>query len=387
MATAGSLSSQIDDSSPDEQEIRREKIYRRLGLINGLLIGLALVASIWVFQIFDLFDLPVISPYGSMWLTGVPLVLLCTLIGWGTARIGRTWVTMLAWFAGSIIITLLVAYQPNWFRSFIAWLGDTRFWGRAIYLVPDATPGGRILSGFFIIAVLTLLGVAQDYRLESIQSSLGRKGRPTVGTILRLSLPLPFVVVAGVVTGNIFGSAETTVAMKLTHEAISTGRTYEGDLFELDLETGLRYSAIEGVRVQMSPTYTLMIGDIDPVIATVFVVADFDNGAWINCRVLDGDLQFCYDASLPYTTGLASLITGEPPPEDCRGCMLQGDEALFDWLRQQGQGFSGPPEISRLAQQGSHVLMRAESPDGSAAVECWFEGNSRVEIVSCSEAE
>lgn len=387
MATVRSLRSQIDDSSPDEQEARRIRVYRRLGWINGLLIGLALVASIWVFQIFDLVTLPTVSPFGSMWLAGVPIVLICALVGWGTARISKTWVTMIAWFAGSLFITLLVAYQPNWLRSFIVWIGDPRFWGQEIYLVPEAMLGGRLLSGFFIIAVLTLFGVAQDYRLEGIQTSLGRKGRATFGTILRLLFPLPFVVIAGVATGNIFGSADTTLALKLTDEAISTGRTYEGDLFQLDLETGIRYSAVEGVRDQMSPTYTLMIGDIDPVISTVFVIAHFDNGAWVNCRVLDGALQFCYDASLPYTIGLASLITGEPPPDDCRGCMPGGDEELFNWLRQQGEGFGGQPEISRLAQRGSHVLMRAESPDGLAGVECWFEGNSRVELVSCSEGE
>jgi hypothetical protein len=387
MAPAHLLSSQANDTSAVDHEGRTMRIYRRLGLVNGLLIGLALVASIWVPQALELGGIPTPSPYGSMLVAALPVVLLCTLIGWGTARMERTVVTMIVWFAASIVITLLVAYQPNWLRSFVVWLVDTRFWGRTIYPAPEALLGGRIVSGFLVIGVLTFLGIAQDYRLEGIQSSLGRKGRATFGTIARFLLPLFFVAVAGVVTGNIFGSAQTTVALSQTDEVFRTGRTYEGNLFELDLETGLRYSAIKGVRDQMSANYTLLIGEIDPLSSTVFVVAHFDNGAWINCRVLDGALQFCYDASLPYTVGLASLITGEPVPEDCRGCLPRGNETLFGWLRQQGRAFSGPPLITRLAQQGSHVLMRAESPDGSAAVECWFEGNNRVELVSCSNAE
>ena len=92
-------------------------------------------------------------------------------------------------------------------------------------------------------------------------------------------------------------------------------------------------------------------------------------------KVIADQLNFCYDASLPYTIGLSSLITGEPPPEDCRGCLPQGDEELVQWLGQQGQRFSGPPAVTRLGEGTSRsrepwpLLYRRHktAPDGQTS--------------------
>jgi hypothetical protein len=199
-------------------------------------------------------------------------------------------------------------------------------------------------------------------------------------------LPLPFVALAGFITNDFVGEAHSIRALPQLQQVFDVGRTYEGDLFELSLKENLNYNAIRGVREQLSPNYKMLIGETDSVMSASYIIAHFDNGAWINCRLFNDQLSFCYDASLPYTIGLGSLITGQPPAEDCRGCLPNVDEDLADWLQQQGERFSGQPQVTRLNQQGSHVLMRAEAPDGSAAVECWFEGNTRVRLVSCSDA-
>ena len=175
-------------------------------------------------------------------------------------------------------------------------------------------------------------------------------------------------------------------AARLVHDAIQTGRTYEGDLFELGLRDGINYSAIRGVRDQMSPNYTLFLGESDPESSSTTIVAHFDNEAWINCRVIAGQLNFCYDASPPYTLGLASLITGEPIPEDCRNCLPRADEPLLAWLGAKGDNFRGQLQTLRLAQRGSHVLMRVESERSDYAIECWFEGISPVRATKCEEA-
>ena len=244
-----------------------------------------------------------------------------------------------------------------------------------------------VFAGFLIYLLVTFLAILQDTRLEGIRSALSNKNRLSGGAAIRLLLPLPFVVLAGFVTRDFIESADPAGVMPLIHEAIQTGRTYQGDLFELSRERGLNYSAINGVRHQMSANYKLSLGEVDDGMSTTFVVAHFDNGAWINCRVLNDQLNFCYDASLPYVVGLSSLITGDPLGDDCRGCLPNVNDEIAGWLRQQGGQFNGPPQITRLSQRGSHVLMRAESPDGAAAVECWFEGNTRVQLVDCVGAE
>jgi hypothetical protein len=177
------------------------------------------------------------------------------------------------------------------------------------------------------------------------------------------------------------------VAPLLVDEALTTGRTYTGDLLALGRETGVNYSAIDGVRGLIGDSaYTLLLGDMNlGGSETVFVVADFDNGAWVYCRVQADQLSHCYDASPPYTRGLAGAITGAGTP-DCRPCTIRVPADLATWLRDRSGHFSQPPEITRLAQWGSHVLMRAADPASGYALECWFTGLGPYTLSSCREA-
>jgi hypothetical protein len=203
-------------------------------------------------------------------------------------------------------------------------------------------------------------------------------------SLFLLLWPLIFVALAGFVTNNIAGDKSARDAL-MVQEAISTGRTYGGDLFQLGLDRGLNYSAISGVREQMSPTYSLLIGGVNADSFTTFVVAHFDNDAWITCRIINGQLNFCYDAAPPYTIGLAALIRGEELPEDCRGCLPRVDEETAAWLRGQHERLGDNPAIERLEQMGGYVLMRATSESGDEAIECWFNNVSPVHLESCVE--
>ena len=133
----------------------------------------------------------------------------------------------------------------------------------------------------------------------------------------------------------------------------------------------------------MTENYTLRVGQIDPASSMAFVLAEFDNEAWINCRTINDQLSFCYDAAPPYTTGLASLISGEPVPEDCLACLPRVEEETADWLRQQGEVLGDNLQIERLAQWGGYVLMGVRSEAGDQALECWFSSMSPVEIEHC----
>jgi len=174
----------------------------------------------------------------------------------------------------------------------------------------------------------------------------------------------------------------------LVHEVIRTGRTYEGDLFELSLEEGVNYNAIAGLQELMSEDYTLSLGMIDLGAAeTVYVVADFDNGAWINCRIVMDQVAFCYDASLPYFQGFAALLTSGAIPEDCPQCFFRAGDEWREWLQARGEMMGDAPLIGRLAQWGSYVLIQAESPGGEYVMQCLFEGVSPVRLDRCWEVK
>jgi hypothetical protein len=227
----------------------------------------------------------------------------------------------------------------------------------------------------------------QNYRLEGTSSEVDANGHMSARAWFLLVLPLPLVLGVGLIANNLVNSPLRT-APQLVHEAIRTGRTYPGDLFELSLERGVNYNAISGVRDQMSASYSLSIGSVDLGVAdTIFVVADFDNGAWINCRVVADQLSFCYDASPPYYQGFPSLLTTGETPEDCQLCTVKVNDEQRDWLLARSGYFAGSPRLTRLAQWGSYVLMRAESPDGDYAVECLFKGISPVRLDRCQEVK
>ena len=81
--------------------------------------------------------------------------------------------------------------------------------------------------------------------------------------------------------------------------------------------------------------------------------------------------------------GAQRLQRGVAQIADCKACTVRVDSPLAAWLVEQGSRFSGPPQITRLAQWGSHVLMRAADPAGGFAVECFYTGLGPYTISGC----
>lgn len=371
---------------PFNSEAHERPGYRRLGTINGFLIGLALALGAWVAQAISLARLPIRHQHPSLVLGGILLVIVCTVAGWLTSRWARPGLTILLWSLAATLATLIIAFQPSFGRNLVAWLSDSRFWGRQIYPGLSAPLVPILITGFAIYLVLLILAVIQNYRLEGAQRELKNDGRMSLGSLVILIWPMLFVALAGWTANNITGDKAAHDAL-LVQEAINTGRTYDGDLFELGAGGSVNYGAISAVREQMSPTYSLLIGSVDSDALTTLVVAHFANGAWITCRVINDQLNFCYDAALPYTTGLANLINGETGDEDCRNCLPQVEEETAAWLHGQRERLGENPTIERLAQMGSHVLMRVTSASEDQAIDCWFSGLSPVKLESCVEAD
>lgn len=358
--------------------------YRRASVWNGVFIGLALALGVWGVEAVRLAQTPVPLQYSSLILGSCVLVGLAGFTGWLTGRWEKTGWALLAWLVTAVLASFLIAYQPTIGRTLTVWLADRRFWGLPVYPFSVDSLAAPLLAGFFVILVLSLLAVLQNYRLESVGREVNENGRLQIRAWLQLLLPLPVVVLAGIVTRDVVGDPSAQ-AVQAVHQAIQRTLAYDGDLFELGLREGLNYSALNAVRDQLSPGYTLAIGGLEPEASITYVVAHFDNGAWVNCRLISDYLSFCFDAAPPYTIGLASLITGEELPENCFGCLPQASEEWPAWLRSKGVNFSSPPQIRRLAQWGGYVLMRVEA-DGYA-LDCWFSGISPVRLSSCEGVE
>ena len=368
-----------------EQEVQERRLSLKFGLLNGLFIGLGLALGAWTSDAIFLGLSHVRLVYPAMLLGVLAVAILGMLAGWLAAWVARAWASALIWLGAGILMIRVIGLVPYEGRSLIMWLADRRAWGLPIYPSSEAAGVGVWLAGFFVVLVLVFLGLLQPYRMEGVTGETDDAGRLGGRGWFLLLLPLPLLVGVGFVADSMVNKP-LRVAPQLVDEAIATGRTYEGDLFELGLEKGVNYQAISSVREQMSANYTLSIGSVDLGVSdTVMVVADFDNGAWINCRVVAEQLSFCYDASLPYMQGLPAVITTGELPEDCPYCKFSVSDDLRNRLHGRKAEFAGTPQVTRLAQWGSHVLVQAESPDGEYAIQCLFEGLAPVLLDRCWE--
>ncbi len=372
---------------PPDHDVQLQQLYVKLGVRNGWLIGLALALGAWTPQAMTLSTAHARLVYPPLILGLLALLSLGSLAGWLAAKRSSGLWGGLVWLLAAVLMTWTVGHLPYEGHSLTVWLIDRRFWGLPIYSFSPAAQARLMMVGFFIVLLLTILGLLQDYRLQSVRSETESGGRMNSQAWFLLILPLPLVFAVGLVADNLMNSP-TRVAHRLVDQAIQIGRTYPGDLFELGMENGINYNAVSGVRDQMSANYSSFIGEVNMGAAnTVIVVTHFDNDTWINCRVTADQLFHCYDASLPYQVGFpALLVTGETP-EDCRQCTVKVSDEQRNWLLAQSKNWHDSPRVTRLAQWGSYVLMEARSPTDGSGVECLFRDISPVTLDHCREIQ
>jgi hypothetical protein len=359
------------------------QIYLRLGFYNGLLIGLALAAGAWGLDVFYLGATPFQWFYPTLALGCIALMAIGGLGGWLASGTSRMLVSALIWLATAGVMMWVMTHLPYESRTLIVWLSDSRFRGLPIYPADDALFGRTLVAALFPAIVLVALGLLQAYRLEGVQTTLTPpQNRLSPRSLFLLSLPLPLVFMAGLIADDI-GNKPLRLAPQIVAEVIDTGRTYPGNLAVLSRERGISYTAIAGVRDLMSARYTLQIGEINWEESLVTVAAHFDNGAWIQCRVLVDYLSHCYDANFVYTTGFSALFTGAALPKYCSECVIRLAPQARAWQLANRERLAGEPRLTFEAQAGQYVWMHAEWPESGYTARCLFRGLQSIRLETC----
>lgn len=366
-----------------ERELTQHQLVRKLGLCNGLLIGLALGMGALAPQAITLSRAHVQGVYPTLLLGLLILLLLGGVTGWLSAwRSSALW-GGLVWLLAASLMSWTIGHLPYEGRNLAIWLADHRFGRLSVYTFSAAAQARLLMAGFFLVLLLAILGLLQSYRLEGIASETDVDGGMTGRSCFLLLLPLPLVFAIGLAADDLVNKPERR-ALRLLDEVIRTGRTYPGDLFALSLEQGVNYNAIAGTRDLMSANYALSTAEITlAATSSIVIVAHFDNGAWINCQVAADQLLHCYDASPPYQQGLPALLTSGETPEDCQSCIIKVDDEQRDWILAQRGDWAASPGVTRLAQWGDYVLVQARSPAEGHAVECLFHGIRPVTLDHC----
>jgi len=369
---------ELDLNAPEHHS---RPAYRRLGLLNGLLIGLALGLGAWGLEMVRVARLPLLLAVPALLVGVLFAILLGGFVGWLSARIANTVVTVVLWLAAGVAAMLALGYAPFLGRSAVVWLTDPRFFGRQVFpSTLGGTISGLLLGGVLIYLVLGVLGLLQNHRLEGLVQEMRGGWLPSGRAWLALLLPLPIVFLIAMATNSVI-SNPAALAAQITNGAILRAQTIEGDLRDVPNVGNTGLLSLRPVQDRIDGPFTLSIADVDASTSTVVIAVTFDNGAWINCRVINDQLTFCYDAAPPFTTGLLSLVTGQPLPEECRGCILNTTDEAGAWLAEHRAAFGPQPSVERLAQWGNTTLMRVTGD--AITAECWIVGVEPAVLMEC----
>jgi hypothetical protein len=323
-----------------------------------------------------------VLPFYTLALAGTLAGLVVGLLaGTLAARANHPLLGALVWLAAAAVLLFVTGHLPYEGASWLAGLADRRFWGLPIYPFDDGAQGRLVVGSLLPALVLTGLGVAQDTRVEGLHGALER-GRLSPHAWMLLLLPLPLVAAAGLAADNVI-LRPLREPLGQVAEIIQQTRDFSGDLDVLSRQTGLNDAAVGDVRGELGGPYHLMLGELGLDDQTMVVVASFDSGAWLNCRTLVDRISFCADALPAYAQGLTLLLAGHDVAQ-CRDCQMQAADPWPAWLAQRGPRLGPQPQIARLGQAGSYVLIRAAGP--AASIECLFQGNRVINLEWCRDA-
>lgn len=359
-------------------------VQQRLGTLAGALMGLSLAAGIWGPDALAMRQAHLPLYYPPVLIAALAVTALGGLAGWLAARTALNMVGALIWLAVTVVSVFIAGHLPFEGRTLQAWLVDRRFWGLPIYPFDSGAQWRLAVGAFFPALALVALGLLHDYRLEGIRSSMSAQ-RLTARAWLLLLLPLPVVFAAGLAADGLINTPLRGPILGVA-QVLQGATGYTGDLDALTRQTEINYSAVRSLRAELAPGFRLTYGEVDlGDEQTVVVVADFDNGAWINCTVLVQRVSRCQEALPSYAQGLQLLLAGQGLSQ-CPDCQMQASVDWQAWLADHGRFTGAAPRLSRVAQSGSYVLLRAANPGSGYAVECLFHGNRILELVRCMEA-
>ncbi|MCA9899357.1 MAG: hypothetical protein H6654_09200 [Ardenticatenaceae bacterium] len=376
---------------PQEMDHETLPSFRRLGLVYGVLIGLAIAVGFWLPKMLVMSRLPVWFPYGGAILSGLAVLLLGGVAGWLSSAVHRPLFAFLVWLATAVLICVGLGTLPPIGQNWAVWLADARFSGLDITPAPDHLFWwSYVIAGFLLISLLPLMAILQNSNLVSAHQELVYGRRLNRQVVFRLLLP---ALLAGFL-GSLFPDLTTSAprnALIITDQAIQRVRDYDGELFQLSLDTGFNYNALDSVREQLDGPYTLLVNEVVDEWSSAVITAHFESGAWVNCRVniTQEDatyFSFCFDAGIPFTDGMNHLLYNNVPADSCRRCEVNADATWQTWLQERASLFASEPVWQRVAQYGRFILIEATTSQNSR-ISCQLEGSEVIQLVSCEEME
>jgi len=267
----------IDYTKPRPDIIRSRRL---LGLLYGMMAGLAFAVSSWGRDGYILSRAHAYFPW-TVLITGVILCgVFCGLTGWLTSRMESSIFGVLFWVISSIFLAWLTVALPLQIAPYIASKLDPQL-GLLLNYKKDIEFIARFGVAFaWIIPFVLIIGVTQIPMVEPTVFSLSIFGK---------ALPFLFCIivmsVGGVITDNLINRHFQSAIIALDNTIQFVLDNKDNDNVDPALSREMHARALIIVQEDVQESRHLFVGGFDEYLGDINVLVKFDD-KWIVCEVI-----------------------------------------------------------------------------------------------------
>ncbi len=344
---------------------RMSRENQALGLVFGLIMGLAYAFGAWGLDGLELSGAMAALPWLKLAMGSVLCLPLCLLAGWVTSRFDRALVGAASWALTAAACAWIAGHLPYEFTSLAhGWL-ETDFRGLTSYPFVESSASRLVIAAVISIAAAVLCGVLQINLVDSARATPNLPRR-----LMALALISPLFLGAALATDSLVNHPLRQPLVEINN-VIELSLDTAGVEIDKSLARDAHLGAVRAIQDLLPRPRRLFMGYYEPTtLDTVRVLVDF-SGEWAICWVIANTPSFCQPSETYYARAMNCLW--EQGGLDETKCKIRLAESARLWLEKwqeyqaAGQAvFATPLDIQVLSQRGEIAWVEAAAPDGAA---------------------
>ncbi len=324
----------------------------RMGLVFGLLAGLAYGLAVWGWNALQLWQ----AAAEPAWLMAGVSILLVTgvggLVGWLCARIDNAFVAFLAWVTVGVLFSWL-AMQTNYHLiNRVVELLYPEFGGLHVYPLESFI---RLFRGVMFVIIGFASGLAGVFQLYLVEAAVN--AGTTAGRVTIIIVNLVIFAAVGLISDYICQRPLREPLVSLAY-SINEVKSAAAEGREPD---GMSKRALKVLGERINRPYKMFSGTNDPnSLISGSVHLDF-GGEWAMCTVFEGVLSYCDLSEKIFAGRLRCLLDGGTQ----WACMIQVPEETQAELQAVSADLGDNPQIRVVRQMGDAVLLDLQGQAGA----------------------
>ncbi len=357
-----------------DQYAQHQHFLRRAGALYGIVVALGFVLFFWLPDAIALQQAHVALWWVKPTLGSIITVPVGALIGWLSASMRWSGLSLLIWIAGGSALA--------WIGGHVGFEGVSWFVRLTDRLPTDYVPypftsSAAAYTGISMVVGAgagLLLGLIGMFVTERAWEYSTRNYRFSLKSILVLCLCWPVMLGFGLLADFQINSPARE-ALTSVASMIDIVRDPNADLIKA------RLTPMQSYQGRLSSQYTLHLAAMDSSLVSSAVDVQFDNGLLLRCPYAYGNVTRCSDLGQDLTTALTELLnTGNLT---CDNCGLTVKPRVLDWLNSNRSAFGRVQRVDVAQDYEAWIYLRATF-DTSRQIECRFSGDRPIIVDLCS---